>query len=144
MGSKPQRDSLCTLSSWLKMDSCLVTSLVSGSHGTPKPSTIWKTHMVRNGPTGTGRSSSTLATLPSSSPLSSCDGRSHHLQDQHELCLPAGNEELLLELRPDLRDHPGRLPVLLPWHGQGSEDVPAQVPVVAACPPLLSPHLLLR
>ena len=34
--------------------------------------------------------------------------------------------------------------MLLPRHGQGSEDVPSQLELVAPSPSLLTPHLLLR
>merc|ERR1711951_87975 len=66
------------------------------------------------------------------------------LQDQDELSVPAGHEELLLELRPLLRDCPGCLPLLLPRLGCGLEDVPSLLQLVAARHPLLHPHLLLR
>merc|ERR1712037_443896 len=71
-------------------------------------------------------------------------GRSHHLQDQEAVSVPAGHEELVHELWPRLRDLPGHLPLLLPRHGQGSQDVPALLQLVVARPPLLPPHLLLR
>merc|ERR1712088_246601 len=71
-------------------------------------------------------------------------GRSHHLQDQEALRLPAGHEELVHEFRARLRDLSSHLPLLLPRHGQGAEDVPALLQLVAACPPLLCPDLLLR
>merc|ERR1712037_177564 len=71
-------------------------------------------------------------------------GRSHHLQDQETVSIPARYEELVHELWPRLRDLPGHLPLLLPGHGQGSQDVPALLQLVVARPPLLPPHLLLR
>merc|ERR1712127_356388 len=67
-----------------------------------------------------------------------------HLQDQEELRLPAGHEEPLHELWHLLRDYHGLHSVLHPRHGQGLEDVPPQDQLVAACHPLLHPHLLLR
>merc|ERR1712099_146856 len=60
------------------------------------------------------------------------------------VCVPAGHEESLHELRSGLRDRACLHPQLHPWHGQGSEDVPSQVQLVAACHPLLHPDLLLR
>ena len=71
-------------------------------------------------------------------------GRSHHLQDKEELRLPAGNEESFPQLRSDIRDLPGRLPVLHPRHGQGPEDVPSQAHLVAPCPAFLCYDLHLR
>merc|ERR1719362_2486621 len=61
-------------------------------------------------------------------------GRSHHLQDQEAVSAPAGHEESLHELWSGLRDCACLHPLLHPWHGQGLEDVPAQVQLVAARP----------
>merc|ERR1719323_1859297 len=71
-------------------------------------------------------------------------GRSHHLQDQEALSVPAGHEEPLHELRACLRDCACLHPLVHPWHGQGLEDVPTQDQLVAARPPLLRAYLLLR
>merc|ERR1712226_1183424 len=71
-------------------------------------------------------------------------GRSHHLQDQEAVCVPAGNEEPLHELWHLLRDPARYCPVLHPRHGQGPEDVPPQDQLVAAGHALLPPHLVLR
>ena len=84
-----------------------------------------------------------------------------HLQDQEELCVPAGHEERHVELWTLLRNSLGRLPVLLSWHGQGSQDVSTEgstlfrnnqsasfstfsVQLVAACPSLLLADIHLR
>merc|ERR1719412_1501080 len=71
-------------------------------------------------------------------------GRPHHLQDQEEFSVPAGHEEQHDELRFVLRDRPGRLPLLHPGHGQGAENVPPGLLLVAPRHPLLHPHLRLR
>merc|ERR1712210_95076 len=71
-------------------------------------------------------------------------GRSDHLQDKEELCVPAGHEEPLHELWPCLRDSSCCCPLVHARHGQGPEDVPSEDQLVAACHPLLRPHLLLR
>ena len=63
---------------------------------------------------------------------------------QASFSLPARHEELVLELRSLLRDHPGRSPFLHSRHGQGSPYVPAQDQLVAPGPPLLRPHPDLR
>merc|ERR1719342_62675 len=70
--------------------------------------------------------------------------RSHNLQDSKAFRVPARHEESLHELWADLRDSACLHPLLHPRHGQGVEDVPAQVQLVAARPPLLCPHFLLR
>ena len=84
-----------------------------------------------------------------------------HLQDQEELCVPAGHEERHAELWTLLRNSLGCLPLLLSWHGQGSQDVSSKgsilgrnnqsasfstfsVQLVATCPTLLPPDLHLR
>ncbi len=71
-------------------------------------------------------------------------GRPHHLQDQEELSVPAGDEEWDDELRPRVRDSSGRVPLLHPGHGQGAEDVPPGLHLVAPRSPLLRPDLLLQ
>merc|ERR1712059_13323 len=63
---------------------------------------------------------------------------------QEELSVPTGDEELVHELWSRLRDCSGRLPFILPRHGQGPEDVPPVLQLVAASPSLLPAHLLLR
>merc|ERR1712107_40497 len=60
------------------------------------------------------------------------------------LCLPAGHEEPLHELRPLLRDRPGLRALLHARHGQGPEDVPLEDQLVAARHPLLRLDLVLR
>ena len=71
-------------------------------------------------------------------------GRAPDLQDQEELLVPSGNEELPPQLLSVIRDCTGRLHLLLPGHRQGLEGAEHQVPLVAAGSPLLPPHPVLR
>ena len=66
------------------------------------------------------------------------------LQDQEELLVPAGTQELPAQPLSHLRDCPSRLPLLLPRHLHCLEGAEHQVPLVAAGPPLLPSHLVLR
>lgn len=54
-------------------------------------------------------------------------GRLDHLQDPSQLDRPPGHAQLGAQLRSDLRDRPGRIPLLLPRHGQGTPHVPPEV-----------------
>ena len=49
-----------------------------------------------------------------------------HLQDEEELGVPAGDEERDAQLWALLRNPLGRLPLLLPGHGQGAPDVSSE------------------
>ena len=53
-------------------------------------------------------------------------GRPDHLQDEEELGVPAGDEERDAQLWALLRNPLGRLPLLLPGHGQGAPDVSSE------------------
>merc|ERR1712033_115037 len=63
-------------------------------------------------------------------------GRFDHLQNEKELRVPTGHEEHVHELWTHFRDSPRCFLVLLSWHGQGLENVPAQVELVASALPL--------
>ena len=49
-----------------------------------------------------------------------------HLQDEEELGVPAGDEERDAQLWALLRNPLGRLPLLLPGHGQGAPHVSSE------------------
>ena len=53
-------------------------------------------------------------------------GRPDHLQDEEELGVPAGDEERDAQLWALLRNPLGRLPLLLPGHGQGAPHVSSE------------------
>merc|ERR1711970_1666732 len=132
-----------TLSSSARTVSGQASCSVSAELGTALLLTISRILMDKSGPTLTVRFLSTLATQLSSCPSWWSVGRSDHLQDQEELCIPTRNEESLHEFRSHFRDSPRCLPFLHPRHGQGLEDVPPEDQLVAARHAILPPYLLL-